>query len=271
MALVNCFECGNVISDEARFCPHCGMPYESSHDEIIEYNQRLPPIPPLRRKRNQSLMNQIAALILLVMISGIMIATCVETDESNERDNLRSTASTGTFIKDAKLKEIEEAEEKRHEEYLKKMEQINKDKIESLEKSKNADQMLGFDVYYPLEKRLKIAKDIIKRLDTVLKDSILTFTSIRTNTIKDQHISITLTWNDYPETDYEYEAVTSAVGGIIVDDLQKAGRGPSKEWINIHIWAESYYIDANSNIINRPVGSSRYDYYNETFMWHPVK
>ncbi|EIW6571519.1 zinc ribbon domain-containing protein [Escherichia coli] len=39
MALINCRECGNQISDTANSCPHCGAPLNHSNSYLTHDNE----------------------------------------------------------------------------------------------------------------------------------------------------------------------------------------------------------------------------------------
>lgn len=63
MALMYCPECGDVVSSQARSCPHCGCPYdapppstgsEPDHVGFVAYQAPPPPSPARRRVRVQT-------------------------------------------------------------------------------------------------------------------------------------------------------------------------------------------------------------------------
>lgn len=35
MSLINCKECGGIVSDQAAFCPHCGYPVNKSDEQTV--------------------------------------------------------------------------------------------------------------------------------------------------------------------------------------------------------------------------------------------
>jgi uncharacterized membrane protein YvbJ len=40
MALVNCPECGQQVSDKAAFCPHCGYPFKAVPQKTGDWFER---------------------------------------------------------------------------------------------------------------------------------------------------------------------------------------------------------------------------------------
>lgn len=70
MALVKCPECGRVISNQAAYCPGCGMPMEQRVNSI--YQMKIP-----QEKYKSRMGKLLYFIVFLIWIIGIVIATSI--------------------------------------------------------------------------------------------------------------------------------------------------------------------------------------------------
>ena len=71
MALINCPECSKQISDRARVCPHCGLPFITDYNKNLNKNLRLDSNQ--NRKKNESKLYPILIIFLLIFLVGTSV------------------------------------------------------------------------------------------------------------------------------------------------------------------------------------------------------
>ena len=78
MALINCPECGNQVSDQAKTCPHCGIEIAGRFTAPVKGTSQ----PPLRKKR--SWIAWLVALVLAMILVFVGIWYYQRTQQENE-------------------------------------------------------------------------------------------------------------------------------------------------------------------------------------------
>lgn len=80
MAMINCPECGNSISDQAAACPHCGYPIHSPKDSN--------PLQPVRKKDSDEDIKPISRgkILLVIILVFIIVIAISQCGKSTTRD-----------------------------------------------------------------------------------------------------------------------------------------------------------------------------------------
>lgn len=84
MALIECPECGKKISDQAKMCPHCGMPLEKTiicpecGEEISSAEKNCPACGfPVKKNYRRKLWKKVIRAICFFTASSIIVATVI--------------------------------------------------------------------------------------------------------------------------------------------------------------------------------------------------
>ena len=80
MAMINCYECGNRISDKAQSCPHCGAPVEEFTEDIIPISEETEILKPNEVEKRIIVLRDVP----VILDSDVAFLYGVETREINQ-------------------------------------------------------------------------------------------------------------------------------------------------------------------------------------------
>lgn len=86
MAIIDCPECGNKVSDKAENCPHCGFPIQQQETTVNSF----PIMPQPKRNRNWIWISVVG--IFVIAIIGIVYWYLIENNDSiNDKKEVQIT------------------------------------------------------------------------------------------------------------------------------------------------------------------------------------
>jgi len=108
---------------------------------------------------------------------------------------------------------------------------------------------------------------LLQELHEDLKESILTYTTLRMDDYDKGGIRLALRWIKDPISIEDIVATTRAVAEIVLEKLVKQGRNPSEEWFRLSVWAEKAEKGATGKNMVRVYGRISYDFNSDSLKW----